>query len=167
MTACFVLLSTLLTVIEITLRSRGIILPLLPCWIFYLSVLCGWKKTVVFALLLGITMDLLCACPFPIHIFTYNAVQLPAVVWLNRVDSDSFVSLLLPGSLLPLIVYIPQTLLTSWHSFVYFLPHVIPVCLVSAWLLPLMILLLDSLANMLSFPLYANVKLQMKRGNLL
>ena len=39
MIACFILISMLLTVLEITLRSRGIILPLLPCWIFYLSVL--------------------------------------------------------------------------------------------------------------------------------
>lgn len=167
MTACFILISTVLTILEVSLRSRGLILPLLPCWIFYLSVLCGWKKTIGIAVLLGLIMDLLCANPFPTHIFTYNAIQIPAIVWLNRVESDSFVSLLLPGAVLPLIVYIPQTLLTSWQNFIYFLPYLVPVCLVSALLLPIMILLLDSLANMLSFPLYANVKLQMRRGNLL
>lgn len=167
MTACFILVSMLLTILEMTLRSRGIILPFLPCWIFYLSVLCGWRKAIWFAILLGLTMDLLCACAFPIHIFTYNGLQILAVIWLKRVESDTFVSLLIPGAILPLIVYIPQTLLTSLQSFLYFLPYLVPICLVSAILLPILILILDSLANILSFPLYANVKLQMKRGDLL
>ena len=167
MIACFILISMLLTVLEITLRSRGIILPLLPCWIFYLSVLCGWRKTVAFAVLTGLTMDLLCGCMFPVHIFTYNGVQVLAQIWLKRVESDSFVSLLAPGAIVPLIVYIPQSLLTSGQSFLYFLPYLVPICLVSALLLPITILILDSLANLLSFPLYANVKLQMKRGEFL
>ncbi|MBR2428256.1 MAG: hypothetical protein IKB16_16090 [Lentisphaeria bacterium] len=167
MIACFILVSMFLTVVEISLRSRGLILPLLPCWIFYLSVVYGWKKTTGIALLLGVTMDLLCGCSFPIHIFTYNAVQIPANIWLKRVESDSFASLLFPGAILPLIVYIPQTLLTTWQNFIYFLPYLVSICLVTALLLPVMILLLDSLANLLSFPLYANVKLQMKRGDYL
>ena len=167
MTACFILVSMFLTVLEITLRSRGIILPLIPCWIFYLSVLTGWRKTVAFAVLTGLTMDLLCGCIFPIHIFTYNGIQILAQIWLRRVESDSFLSLFIPGATVPLIVYLPQSLLTSGQSFLHFLPYLVPICLVSALLLPITILILDSLANLLSFPLYANVKLQMKRGDLL
>ena len=166
MFAAFLLLSFLFTVTELYLRCRGIFLPLLPCWIFYLAVFAGWRKGVAAGIFLGLVMDLLTASSLPVQMFVFPCVVIPARVWLTKVESDSLTSHLLYGAILPLIVYLPQMLCVSLQCLLRFLPYMIPLCMFSAILLPCMILFLDSLAERFGFPLYANVKLQLKRGTL-
>lgn len=160
--AVFVILSAVFMTLELYLRAHALIVPLLPDWLFYLTVVSGLKKGLGAAVLLGAAADLMTGRVFPVSAFTFGAVAVLAEFSSRRNHQETFLPHILPGVVIPLTVWgIPALASPEYlRTALEFLP---PVCFFNVFLLPLMILLLDMAADKLSLPLYANAHLDERR----
>ncbi len=153
----FLFFSGLLTFLELLLRSRGILLPLTGCYIFYLAVVYNWRCGIAAGFLAGAVCDFLTARIFPFSAFTYAGIAVYANILHRRNETETLNSHWLPGFLLPVIIYVPLFLF-SGIPLPDFLFMLVPSCFLSAVLLPLMIPVMDSAAAKLALPFYMNKK---------
>lgn len=162
--AVFVILSAVFMTLELYLRAHALIVPLVPDFLFYFTVVSGLKKGVGAAVLLGIAADLMTGRVFPVSAFTFGAVAVFAEITARRGKlPETFLSHVLPGAAISLAVWgIPA--LSSFESLRASLVFLPPVCFFNVFLLPLMILLLDTAAEKLSLPLYADARLNEDRN---
>jgi hypothetical protein len=157
-------LSFFAVAMETVLGTYGVWFPVCAYWIFYLAVTAGWRTTLCTAILCGFVVDLLFRRSIPISPLLLCACMGLAIFWLHRIESASIIMHAIPGMLLPAICLVPFGILTSlfragdadplfvWGAILLFS------MMCGAVLLPLGIIALDSLANGLELPLYADAR---------
>ena len=159
------LISFLLIFLELLLESLGLRLMLFAPFVFYISYVFGAGAGCAAALIGGMTLDFCLGHTHPRSAVFLLAVVLFGRLWLRRMGSDSLNLLVIPGAVLPFLAQFPPTLIQSGltlDSFVDSLSNAIVMSLLSAFLFPMAILLLDYLASLLSLELYSDARERMR-----
>lgn len=165
MTAVQIIFSMSAAIItEQLFRNIGLFLPFTAMMIFYFTVLYGWRFGFVLGAVTGCICDMLCGYSFPVSTLSAFFVVALAVYWLYKVESDSLMLHMVPGIILPFLVYPLSFCFAGWTMFLQLLPALILSSLVTTILLPLVILITDTISEHLYLPLYADVKIKMRYG---
>ena len=155
------LVSFLLILAELLMESMGLRLMLFAPFVFYVSYVFGTGPGCAAALAGGMVLDFCFGYTNP-----WSAVFLLPVVFfgrflLRRPDSDSLSLLVIPGAVLPVLSQFPPAVIQagfSLSSLIDAAADAIIASLFSALLFPLVILLFDWLASLLSLELYSDAR---------
>jgi len=159
------LFTTAAVFLETALRTFGVILPLAAPFVFYCAVAFGPYYGAVTALLCGCGLDFLSGHTHPVTAVTLGFVVVFAMFWLHKVESESVSLHIVPGALLPLIAWLPAAFFVSGTSFDQILSHasdLVIACILSAFILPVGIVVLDALNKRLEIELYSNAKIRIR-----
>lgn len=150
--------------IEFYFASFGVILPLCAVSIFYITITYGWNIGFLLACFGGLAIDFLFGRTVIISPFTIAAIAGMALVWIRQTEPKSLLFHLLPGIVAAMIYLFPVFLVNqyasgvSWRSLTYDMPGVLFGIMISALLLPAVIVGLDYLSFMLGLELYSDAK---------
>lgn len=159
------LFTTVAVFLETSLRTFGIILPLVAPFVFYSTVAFGPYYAIPAAVVGGCGLDFLCGHTHPASIITLGFVIVFAIFWLHKVESESVSLHIVPGAVLPLIAWLPASFFVSGASFTHVLSPILDLiiaCIISAFILPVEILILDALNKRLEIELYSNAKIRLR-----
>lgn len=163
--AAYMFLSVFLSVLmELILGNFGLIIPLSACAVFYFTVSAGTGAGLICATLAGGTIDSILCRPFPLTAILLLMVAGLAALWLNRVDTKSMILHLIPGAVLALIYTLPLLsaanigMGVSLYSLIRDFSTFIISVSISSVLLPLVIMLLDSISEKLELELYRDAR---------
>ncbi|MDD5727229.1 MAG: hypothetical protein PHV59_01575 [Victivallales bacterium] len=155
--------------VQIMLGNAALYLPLGIGGIFYISIAFSWRRSIFWALLSGISLDLLYGREFYTAAMAFTAAVLYAVYWLRNHDSRYLPHCLVPGALLALFSVLP-----AWTSRILYcrgavdaviremLPLTIFAMAVNALLLPLLVMLCDRIGAKIRLPLFAKASKRLR-----
>jgi len=158
MTAAVFLTFSFSLFLDLFFRSRGILSVFTPFCIFYYTVVLNWKTALVLAIAAAIPAAVFAGSAWPFDLLTYPAVA-GLSLWNRRRTGPAGPSLrrhLLCGSLIPILIFGPKALTSSFDTLLAFLAWLPPLCVLSAVLLPTVLYLLDLSAEKLGLPLYGD-----------
>jgi len=158
MTAAVFLVFSLTLFLDLLLRSHGIASVFTAFGIFYYTAVLGWKTGLLLALAAAVPAAVFSGSPFPFELIVYPAVAGLSLWNLYRCGRGASESggHLISGALIPVLVFVPGALAASREALLMFLIRLLPLCTVSALLLPAFLFLLDLSAGKLALPLYAD-----------
>ncbi len=159
------LISFLLVFVELLMESMGLRLMLFAPFVFYVSYVFGTGAGCAAALTGGMVLDFCFGYTNPWSALFLLLVVLFGRLWLRRMDSDSLSLLVIPGAVLPFLSQFPPAVIQAGftlESIVDAASDAIIASLFSALLFPLVILLLDWLASLLSLELYSDARERMR-----
>lgn len=165
MTAILFLVFSLAFFLDLFLRTHGIASAFTPCCIFYYSAALGWKTGLPLALTAAIPAAVFSGSAWPFELIAYPAAAGLSLWNLNKsaIGGTTLRRHLLCGALIPVLTFGPGALTGSHEAILVFLAQLLPLCALYAVLLPLILLLLDILAEKLALPRYADAWRQWKR----
>lgn len=153
-------------VMEILLRNFGLFFPFCAMFVFYAATAFGPGWGTIAACLAGLSLDFLGAgAMHPWSVLIFVLVVWLARVWLRRADSDSVLLNFLPGSGLPVLVWLLSVLFFAQHRLNVLaeqFPAVFPAAVCGAAWLPFMTFLLDLLNEKLALPASTDAKRKKK-----
>ena len=150
---------------ELFLRNLGLFFPCCALWIFYLAIAFGPGWGTVAAVLGAVTLDGMSGAGQIWSLLIFAAVIGCAVFWIRQVESDSALVNLLPGIVIPLLVWCLSVVFFAQHllaTAIEQFPSIFPAMVFCSLWMPLMIVLLDSINTLLSLPLYTNARQKRK-----
>ena len=160
------LMTGLCCLLELLLRNFGFFFPCCALFVFYAATAFGFSWGVGASCLGALGRDFAGAgASHPWSVLILIGIAYLAELWLQRVESDSVLVNFLPGLLIPLLVWLYSLIFFTqhfWTVLVKQLPVIFPVSVLCAVCLPGMILLLDSLNEKLSLPLFADARQKRK-----
>lgn len=158
----FLYLSTAV-LLDVSFRSIGLLLPFTAIVLFYATVVFGPRLTFPAAVLTGLILDAFFGYKLPVSALTGCLAAALSLFWLYRVESDSLSLHAIPGVILPLLVYLPLLFFCSgFAGLIRRFPDLLLSALLSAFLLPGMILLMDFCTGFLGFDYYMNGKIRLR-----
>ena len=149
---------------EVIFGSFGLIVPVSACAIFYISVNYGWKLSIVLSLLTGLVIDVLFGRHGFLTSYLLFFISIFAVYWLHKGILKIIRLQVIPGIFIGLIYAAPQLLSCYFaydSGFLLFLYKIISLMftiILSAALLPFMVLIMDSFSEKFDLPLYVKAK---------
>lgn len=158
MTAFVFLALSVTLFLDLFLRSHGIASALTTFCIFYFTAVTGWKTGLFLALAAAVPAAVFSGGPCPFELITYPAVAGLSLWNLYRCKhgASGTGGHLICGAVLPVLVFMPGALAASRDTLLMFLIWLLPLCTVSALLLPAFLFLLDLPAGKLALPLYSD-----------
>lgn len=157
----------LAVLIETLIGSLGIIIPFTALLIFYISITYGWDLAVLCCLVAGLFIDINYGRSFFISPFSLSAIVILAMFWLYRGEAKSLALHVIPGALAGAFYFLPLILISIYLTnfsagvFTQELSHLIFCTVVSAVLLPVLVIVLDCVAEIFDFEIYAKAKEKM------
>jgi len=156
---------------ELLAESGGFRLMLLAPVIFYLTFVFGHFYGIAGALSAGCVLDFCLGAENPWSALFLLSVIGFAMLWLYQTESDSLLLLVIPGVALPFLVQFPVSVIQGgfqWSVILDSLSDAVLCALLSAFLFPLLVLLLDWFGARLSLELFADAKerLRDRRGHI-
>jgi hypothetical protein len=157
------ILSFFAVALETVMGSYGIWFPVCAYWTFYLAVASGWRSALLVAVLCGLFVDTLFRRAIPVSPLLLCACVGLAIFWLHRIESESIILHAVPGMMIPVICLVPFGILAAYYAgdvdpiYTWF-ANLVFAMMCGAVALPLSIFGLDSLANTLELPLYADAR---------
>ena len=147
---------------EVIIGSQGIILPLTSLSLFYLSISLGWRTGLLISIVAGTAIDMLYGRSYIITPFLMILTVGVSTVWLHRGDPVSILPNLIPGALAAFIVTFPPVAVGIYYRESYTDGFwLLSVSIVSgAFLLPVIISFLDTVAEKCGLPLYRKARAQ-------
>ncbi|MCP4179564.1 MAG: hypothetical protein GY756_17525 [bacterium] len=150
--------------IQVLVGSYGFILPLTALSIIYLTIVYGWRKGIISAIITGIILDILYGRSTFLSPFTLVIISLFAILWLYKSNVENIQLQAIPGGIAAFIYTLP-ILIVNYSSnergiyllFTSFILLVISI-LFGAFLLPICISVLDSINKILRINLYTEAK---------
>ena len=152
------LLMFLAVITQVFVGSYGFFLPVAGYVTFYLAVTYGWQVGIIVAVIQGVSIDAIYLRHWPFSVIALSAVTGLALIWLWRADSKSLWAKVFPGCLIAVICTLPPTIgnlirgglipdewLCESMSWLFTM-------MISGVLLPLLIFLIDDLAERLGLP---------------
>jgi hypothetical protein len=155
------LLMLILFWLQLLLGSFALHLPLCVVGIFYISVAYSWRRGILWAVLAGISLDLVYGREFLMSTAACLLTVLFAEYWWRRtsvrlrncIPAGAFIALL---SIIPLwlykIIMYPFHIVTIFQSL---LPISIFVVCLNALFLPFMVMVLDEIGEKIKLPLFS------------
>lgn len=152
---CHVFLILFTTIyVELLLGSYGVVFPLVPVVVFYLTASLGWRTGLLLACLAGFVVDCLYGRSYAsIGALTALACSGLAVLWSRGGEPGSIAALMLPGAVLGVVYLAPRVLVRyvaagfDWSSVIDDVSNLSFGVMVAAPLLPIAIIALDGLAR--------------------
>ncbi|HJO93465.1 MAG TPA: hypothetical protein QF753_08700 [Victivallales bacterium] len=156
-------------IIQIIVGTYGIIFPITALSIIYLSVVYGWRKGIISAIISGIIIDILYGRTIFISPFTLIVISILAIVWLYKSNVQNMKLQTVPGGVAALIYTLPVLVLNYslneqgiYLLFINFLLLTASV-LLGAFLMPIYISVLDSISKVLRINLYTEAQEKLNR----
>ncbi|MCP3964896.1 MAG: hypothetical protein GY750_11160 [Lentisphaerae bacterium] len=152
---------------QLLVGNAGLYLPFCAFGIFYLSVADSWRKAIFVALVAGTAIDSLYSRNVIITPFALCAIALYGQFWIRHYNSKHLVESIIPGILIPNALLIPLWLHRfystgfSLYQIKSALSMFIFTCAFGAAFLPLLIVTLDSIADLLRMSKYSDAKKQL------
>ena len=150
--------------LELILRSFGLSLPLAALFLFYAAIVFGYRAGAAAAILAACGLDFMAGNPHPYTLPAFGLVIALSWFWLNKVESESIFLHVIPGALIPPLVWLcilpffPGALLSNLFAQ---LPDIVIASFLCGLLLPLEIFLFDTMNEKLGIDLYTNVKIRL------
>lgn len=164
MTITFFIFSFMLLLfyLQFLFGAAALHIPLCINGIFYISIAFSWRRGIFWALLCGISLDLLYSREFYTAAMAFTATVLYAEYWLRNNDSRYLQNCLLPGGILALFSVFPMWI----YKIIYYygavdvvfkeiLPVTIFAMAVNTLVLPLLVMLLDGVGAKIRLPSFA------------
>lgn len=147
--------------LQLLFGSLALHIPFCVGGIFYISIAYSWRRGIFWALLAGISLDLLYYREIFISTWAFIGVAVFAEYWLRKNDMRHLRNCILPGALIALIsvcpVWIYKLLIYSSDVIAVFkemLPVTIFTLCLNALMLPFMVLIFDEIAAKVKLPLF-------------
>ena len=160
------LLTGICCLLELLLRNIGLFFPFCALFVFYVSIAFGRGWGIFAACLGALSLDFIgTGAEHPWSVLVLIGIAYLAEQWLRRAEADSILMNFLPGLMIPPVVWVFSLLFFSEHFFIVLVeqfPSIFAVSVLSAFGLPVMIFLLDSLNGKLLLPLFTDAKLKQK-----
>jgi hypothetical protein len=156
---------------EIVFGSFGFVVPVSACAIFYISVNYGWKLSIILGLLVGLVVDVLFGrhglhTPYLLFI-----IAIMGTYWLHKGILKIIRLQVIPGVIIGIVYTAPQmffcyyTYDSGFMLFLFKLLSLTFTVIITATLLPFMILLFDSFSEKLGIPVYIKAKKRLYESN--
>ena len=148
--------------LEVLAGSMGIIVPLTASSIFYISIAYGWRSGLVLSLIAGTVIDMLYGRTMLITPYCMMITVAVSFLWLHKGDPVSTLPNLIPGSLAAFIVAFPLLLMNAYFNGTYLHNFYLLIfsILCGAFMLPVIIGILDFIAEKQRLPLYRKARAQ-------
>jgi len=161
-TAFIFLIVFISTYIEVLAGSMGIIVPLTAASLFYLSIAYGWRTGLLVSLLAGTVIDVLYGREFLITPYFMMLTVSVSMIWLHKGDPVSTLPNLIPGGLAAFIVTFPLLAVNAYFNETYLhnLYLLVFSILCGAFMLPVIIGILDFIAEKQGLPMYRKARAQ-------
>jgi len=147
--------------LQLLLGGLALHIPLCVGGIFYVSVAYSWRRGIFWAILAGVSLDLFYCRGIFLSTWAFIGVVVFAEYWLRKNDMRHLRNSILPGALIALIsvcpVWIYKLLVYSSDVVTVFkdmLPITIFTFCLNAFMLPLMVLFFDEIAEKVKLPLF-------------
>ncbi|HCE45557.1 MAG TPA: hypothetical protein DET40_18610 [Lentisphaeria bacterium] len=162
-TACYIFLVLFMSVmLEVMLGSASVIIPLTGMSLFYLSMVHGWRVGLFLGFFSGIVVDMLFSREIPVSALSFMAVSGVTAFWLLKGETKDVLLHAVPGVLTALVTVLPL-ILVYWKDMMLCGAGEVSILLLiamasGAFILPLLILILDFLSEWLGMDLYRNAR---------
>ena len=143
--------------------SLALHIPFCLGGIFYISIAYSWRRGILWAILSGITLDMLYYRGMFLSVWAFVAVVIFAEYWLRKNDMRHLRNCIFPGAVVALISVCP---IWVYKLFVYnndiivvfkdMLAVTIFTSCLNALMLPFMVLLLDEVGEKVKLPLFTS-----------
>ena len=155
---------------ELLAGSANFIIPFSALSIFYISIMAGWKRGLLLAVITGTAVDILYGRTILLTPYLMMLTVAAGIFWLHKGDPVSILPHLIPGSVIALIVSLPLLAVDSYHTGIYLinLYKLAVTAFAGSLILPAMIAFFDFLAEKQGLPLYRKAKavvMDQKRQN--
>lgn len=146
--------------LEVLAGSMGIIVPATAIALFYLSIAYGWRCGLLVSLIAGTVIDMLYGRSMLITPYCMMLTVPVSLIWLHKGDPSSILPNLIPGSIAAFIVAFPPLLINAFFNGIYLHNFYLLVfsILCGAFMLPVVISLLDFVAERQRLPLYRKAR---------
>lgn len=151
---------------ELLLRSFSLSFPFAAFLVFYTGTAFGCKYALFAAFAASCGLDLAAG---EMHFYSLPGLILTLLLsrfWLYKVESDSIFLHIIPGCIIPLFMQAFPLLFRcggNFHELLFRISGLIGSCVCAMIYLPLLILLLDTLNELMGLPLYSNAKLELQK----
>lgn len=156
--------TTFAVMLELLLRSFGLYLPFAALFLFYASIVFGYRAAGAAALLAACGLDFVSGSPHPWSLPAFALVIALSWFWLNKVESESIFLHALPGALIPFLVWSCRLIFhpaSLFRNLSGQLPDAVLASFLCAVLLPLEIYLFDTMNEKLGLNLYTDAKIRL------
>jgi hypothetical protein len=150
--------------IQVLIGSYGVIVPLTAISIVYISIVYGWRKGIISAIISGIILDILYGRTTFLSPFTLVIISILSIVWLYKSNVEHIQLQAIPGGIAALIYTLPIIAINYYSNehglyllFTSFMLLIISI-LFGAFLLPIFVIVLDSINKMLRINLYSEAQ---------
>ena len=149
---------------ELLFGSYGIIIPFTAIIIFYLTMIYNLKIGIILAVIAGFLLEILYARTFYISPITLSFISIFSVFWLHKGVVKGIHLQMLPGGIVSFIYTFPILLINYFlyeSGLIIFFTNILVLLgaiIFGAVLLPITILLLDTINIKLKINLYADSK---------
>ena len=146
--------------LQLLFGSLALHLPLCVGGIFYITIAFSWRRGIFWAVLSGISLDLLYYREFFLSTWAFVAVVIFAEYWLRKNDMRHLRNSIFPGMIIAFISVLPIWIykLSMFNNIVGVLKDMLPITIfvscLNALLLPLIVLLLDEFGEKVKMPLF-------------
>jgi len=165
--AAFVFVTLLASIhLETMAGSMGVLAPVAALAVFYFSTSFGWRAGAVAGIIAGTAVDAIYGRAFFATPLEMLAVVALSRIWLHQGDPSSPFPNLIPGAAAAVIVSLPQLAWNAWISRDIQRDALLLAFAVGfgAFVLPLMIQVLDFMAGKLALPKYKTARAEAKVG---
>jgi cell shape-determining protein MreD len=157
--------------LQLLFGSIALHVPFCAGGLFYISIAYSWRQGILWALLSGISLDLAYGRYFFISTLAFLGVVIFAEYYLRKSNMRHLRNCILPGVIIALIGVLPVWIykLIVYNSdmvsvFKDMLPVTIFTLSFNAFMLPLMVLVLDEIGEKVKLPLFTNANKRFLEG---
>lgn len=147
--------------LQVLAGSCALQVPLCIGGIFYIGIAYSWRYGIIWAVLSGISLDLAYGREFFLAAWAFPAAAVFAEYWRRKNETRYLRNCVLPGIVIALVSILPVWI---YKLLLYdadpgaavkeLLPVTIFTSGINAWLLPLLVLILDRIGKQLKLPLF-------------
>lgn len=156
----------LFVMLQTSLRMIGINFPVIPLLIFYAAYVYGPAFGFGLCLPAAFLLDFNGGWDHPWSIFGFLLTAAFALLWLHRIESDSFLILTIPGLLIPLLGDLPQNIIAGGFTFSNLIQSgadTVANGILGAITFPFWIILLDFFSKKIGLATYGDAKERIKK----